>query len=248
MIPERRGKLPAIFKLAELLFFPSFCSFCSRLLENPGEKIICRDCWRSLRGHPDAACICCGRFFYGEASPHLCAVCIENPPPFACHRSCGLYRGRLKDIILMYKYRKLRVLGKELAAFALHTLEDADDLWFDVEICIPVPLHPRRRRGRGFNQAEIISRRLAAAKGLRHVKRCLVKTKNPPPQTSLDGAARRRNVKGAFTVRRPETVKGKSILLVDDVYTTGSTIRECASVLKAAGAREVRALTIAQAG
>lgn len=248
MIPERRGKLTALSKFAELLFFPSFCSLCSRLLEKPGEKIICRKCWESLRGHPGAACLCCGRFFHGDASPHLCAACIENPPPFACHRSCGFYRGRLKDIILLYKYRKLRILGEGLAAFALQTLGDADDLWFDVEICVPVPLHPRRRRRRGFNQAEIISRRLAAAKGLQHVNRCLVKTKNPPPQTSLNGAARRRNVKGAFTVRRPEAVQGRSVLLVDDVYTTGSTIRECASVLKAAGAGEVRALTIAQAG
>lgn len=77
---------------------------------------------------------------------------------------------------------------------------------------------------------------------------CLIKTENIPPQTSLDGSDRRRNVRGAFAVRRSEEVMGKSVLLVDDVYTTGSTIRECASVLQAAGAGEIRALTIAQAG
>jgi len=248
LIPKRRGNLAAISKLAELLFFPSFCRLCSTLLENPGEKIICRNCWQSLRGHREAVCICCGRFFHGDAEPHLCSACIENPPPFVCHRSCGSYRGRLKDIILLYKYRKYRILGEGLAAFAFQTQREAEDLWYGVETCIPVPLHPRRRRRRGFNQAEIISRRLSAEKGLRHANGCLIKTSNIPPQTSLDGGARRRNVKGAFTVRNPGAVEGKSVLLVDDVYTTGSTIRECASVLKAAGAREIRALTIAQAG
>jgi ComF family protein len=116
-----------------------------------------------------------------------------------------------------------------------------------VDVIIPVPLHPKREKKRGFNQAQIIAKELAELEGVRLLEGVLVKTKNIPPQTFLQLKEREKNVRGAFRVNKEEEIKGRVVLLVDDVYTTGSTIRECSSVLKKAGAKEVKALTIAQA-
>lgn len=153
----------------------------------------------------------------------------------------------MKDVILLYKYRKYRVLGRELALFAHRTLGKSKELWKGTEVVVPVPLHPKKKRKRGFNQAEIIARELAKIKGVALVKDALAKVRVTPAQTSLLAEERRQNVKGAFGLKRREKIEGKSVLLVDDVYTTGSTIRECSTVLKAGGAKEVRALTLAQA-
>ncbi len=139
-------------------------------------------------------------------------------------------------------------MGKEIARFADLALADEEGLWWDVDALVPVPLHPRRKRQRGFNQAGILSQELGELRGIDVLKGSLVKKKNVPPQTFLAGSERRENVSGAFRVIHAEKVVGKSLLLVDDVFTTGATLTECCEVLKNAGAKEVRALTIAQAG
>jgi len=153
----------------------------------------------------------------------------------------------VKDIILLYKYRHFRPLGIDLARFAKRTLGEDEGLWWGLEAIVPVPLHPRRRRERGFNQAQVIAAELARLKGIESVDDALVKVKNVPPQTSLPARDRRRNIRGAFRVKKNEKIKGRTILLLDDVYTTGSTLRECSLALKKSGAKDVRALTIAQA-
>jgi len=153
----------------------------------------------------------------------------------------------LKGIILLYKYRHFQVLGKDLAHFVYRTLGREEEIWWEVEAIMPVPLHPKKKKQRGFNQAQIIAKELARLKGIEFVSGRLVKIKNVPPQTSLVVKDREKNVSGAFGILRGEDIKGKVVLLVDDVYTTGSTIRECSSVLRDAGVTEVKALTVAQA-
>jgi ComF family protein len=153
----------------------------------------------------------------------------------------------VKDVILLYKYRGYRVLGRTLADFMLQTLGGEDDLWTGVEAIIPVPLHRRKERERGFNQARLLARLLAQRKGIPLADRNLIKTRNAPPQTSLDAREREKNVKGAFRVRIARELEGRIVILVDDVYTTGSTLRECGLALKKAGVKEARAITIAQA-
>jgi len=150
-------------------------------------------------------------------------------------------------LILLYKYRHFQILGKDLAHFVYRTLGQEEEIWWEVNAIIPVPLHPKRKKQRGFNQAQIIARELARLKGIECVDRRLVKIKNVPPQTFLRVEEREKNISGAFRVVHREKIKGKVVLLVDDVYTTGATIRECSSVLRDAGAKEVRALTLAQA-
>jgi ComF family protein len=153
----------------------------------------------------------------------------------------------LKDTIILFKYRGFPVLSKQLAAFVLQAVGKEESLWWGVDCIIPVPLFPKKQKKRGFNQAYELARELARKKGIPMLGDYLVKVKNTPPQTSLEASERRKNLKGAFAAIQDRTMKGKTVLLVDDVYTTGSTIQECSSALIEAGASEVRALTIAQA-
>ena len=111
---------------------------------------------------------------------------------------------------------------------------------------MPVPLHPRRRAERGYNQSELLARALAPRLALGVAAGALVRRKDTAPQTGLSAAARRQNVSGAFAVRRRALVVDRAVILVDDVLTTGATARACALALRAAGAREVRLLTVAR--
>ncbi len=120
-------------------------------------------------------------------------------------------------------------------------------MWWELEAIVPVPLHPKRERERGYNHAQMIAKKLAEYRDVQLLDKQLVKVKNVPPQMSLAMEDRLRSVKGAFAVNKQEEVKDKVILLIDDVFTTGSTVGECSRLLLQAGAREVRALTIAQA-
>jgi ComF family protein len=138
-------------------------------------------------------------------------------------------------------------LGENLAKFAYQALKEEEGLWQKVDALVPVPIHPKRKRRRGFNQAQAIAEELEKIKGLKVAKGILVKVKNVPAQTSLEAEDREKNVIGAFRVAKEDHVKGKRLLLIDDVYTTGATIRECSRVLKKAGAKEVNAITLAQA-
>jgi len=237
----------SLLKSAELIFFPSFCHLCSSLLEFPGEKIVCRECLDKLIPHRASYCVCCGKFFAAQGAPHFCAECLQSNPPYSRHRSCGCYQNTLKDLILLYKYRKLKVLSVPLAEFILKKLNQEEDLWWGVEVLIPVPLHPNREKERGFNQAELLAAAIADKKDLPLMTGVLIKTKNTLPQTSLAASERFRNAAGMYKVAEPEKIVGKIVLLVDDVYTTGATVRECSRILLGAGAKDVRALTLAQA-
>lgn len=234
-------------RLAELLVFPSFCHLCRDPLENPGEKIVCAECLARLAPRHGPVCPCCGRFFEGPDEAHLCARCLESPPAFSAHRSCGAYGGTLKDVILLFKYRKYAPLGRPLARFAAAAVGSEPRLWAGADLLVPVPLHPSRRRERGFNQSRLLARELARLKGLEVLDGCLAKVRNAPAQAGLRAAEREKNVVGAYAVKRPVRLRGRTVILVDDVTTTGATLRECARVLKAAGVKEVRAITLAQA-
>jgi competence protein ComFC len=242
----RKG-LASSFKLAELIFFPSLCELCSNLLELPREKIVCRSCLQEIQPHRTSYCLSCGKFFLGSGEPHYCWRCVEQRPAFSCHRSCGLYTGKLKDVILLYKYRGFIVLGDFLAEFIIKSLGREESLWWETDAILPVPLHPEKEKERGFNQSQILAKELAKQKQIRLFEGQLVKVKRTLPQTSLEAKEREVNLKGAFEVRDREKIMGKIVLLVDDVFTTGSTLQECSLALRAAGALEVRALTVAQA-
>ena len=231
----------------ELVLFPSYCRLCSAYLESPQERIVCHNCWREIKPEKAAFCLSCGRFFDGVPEPHLCASCLQEKPPFSVHRSCGRYRGKLKDIVLLCKFHNLPILAEGIARFVFDCARKDEALWWEIDAIVPVPLHPKRQRARGYNHAQIIANKLSEFSGIEMLEKNLTKVKNVPPQMSLAVSDRFKSVKGAFVAGDDAVIKGKALLLVDDVYTTGATACECTSVLMGVGARDVRVLTVAQA-
>jgi ComF family protein len=242
-----QGVLAKAAKLFELAVFPSTCKICRALLEAPAEKVLCQNCLDKIVPLRAPFCPACGRFFDGAGESHTCSACLNQAPPFSAHRSSARYRGHLKDALLLFKYRRYRVLGVNLAGFVVEALKKEDGLWTGVDVIVPVPLHRRRRWDRGFNQAEVLAREIGRLKRIPVESRVLIKVQNVPPQTSLERDERKSNVRDAYRLDRAERLQGKTVLLVDDVYTTGSTMRECAGLLKNGGVKDVRAVTVAQA-
>ena len=157
------------------------------------------------------------------------------------------YQGKAKELVHIFKYQKRQVLGVDLARFMYRCLARDDSLWWEADVLVPVPLHRSRAKQRGFNQACILANDLSRQSGIPCLAGALKKKRNAAPQVSLSGEERRRNLRDVFSVARRSTVIGKVLILVDDVYTTGATVRECSRALLAAGAHEVRAVTFAQA-
>ena len=175
-----------------------------------------------------------------------CPRCRRLPGLVSAARAAGAYEGTLREILHAFKYDGRRLLARPLSAM-MRTA--GADLLGDADGVVPVPLHPWRRMRRGFNQADDLARRLDVP-----VLRVLWRVRPTVPQTGLTAAARRRNVRAAFRVspflsraRRQRLLEDRIVVLVDDVRTTGATLAACAAALQGAGAREVRALTVARA-
>ncbi len=159
--------------------------------------------------------------------------------------SFGPYSGTLRDLVRELKYRKRRRVADRFAEM-IGSDPQAAELLADGGVLVPVPLHPRRCRERGFNQSELLASALARRSSLPIAPRALVRRRDTPTQTGLSAAQRRDNVRGAFAIRERAKVAGRIVVLVDDVLTTGATARECAAALLGAGARSVRVLTVAR--
>jgi ComF family protein len=168
------------------------------------------------------------------------------PRYFRKARAFGIYRGPLMEAIHQLKYGGKMSLSAPLGAMAKATF---CRFWEagSIDLLLPVPLHIKRLRQRGFNQAHLVNRKWARLEGLPLDGFTLCRNKWTEPQTSLARIERQRNVKGVFTLRNPDRVKGQRVLLVDDVFTTGATVNECARVLMKAGAAFVDVLTLARA-
>ncbi|MCP2518928.1 ComF family protein [Candidatus Aminicenantes bacterium AC-708-M15] len=240
------NSLKNVINLIEVLLFPSYCEICSSFLESFEEKVICNECWEKIIPYRGQICLKCGKAIKSSFyQPHYCQHCLTNVPTFSLHRSFGKYEGVLKDIILLFKFKRKRVLGKKLGYLAYETLK-ANPIFLKSEVIIPVPLYPKREKERGFNQCEIIAIELEKLTNIRFLKNVLIKIKDTPPQSVLDFKKRKNNVKGAFYVKNSLHIYKKNVLLIDDVYTSGSTIMECSKILKKAGAKEIFVLTLAQ--
>jgi ComF family protein len=165
-------------------------------------------------------------------------------------RSYGLYTGNLRKAILQLKFYGREYLGHRLGALLARAFEALPEP--DSAIVVPVPLHPSRRRQRGFNQAELLARGLVRrlrkeGRGLQLVAGSLSRVRATLPQVGLSVSARRENVSGVFSVSRPEQVRNRTVVVIDDVMTTGATLSACAAALKRAGASRVLALSLARA-
>jgi len=180
----------------------------------------------------------------------LCGECRQGEQEFDLAKSYGLYTGNLRKAILHLKFHKREQLANRLGSFLARALEPVPET--DLAIVAPVPLHSSRKRQRGFNQAELLARGLVRGfrsrdRRLRLAADSLRRTRATPPQVGLSVSARRENVRGVFSVTRPEEVRNRTVVLVDDVMTTGATLSACAGALKRAGASRVLALSLARA-
>jgi ComF family protein len=250
-IPAVRSALRGVVAGLLHLAFPTPCHVCRRPLDLSRRSALCGDCWDALERMPPAGCDRCGWPFPAPGAARgadrpLCQRCRETRDAFAVARAALRYRdgGVARAAILLCKHDGrlgvLRHLSTLLAQEA-----PADLMLRGWDAVVPVPLHWRRRWRRGFNQADILARAVGRRHGLPVERRCLARVRATPPQHG-DAAARRRNVRGAFAVRRAERIAGRRLLLVDDVFTTGATANACAAALLDAGATAVGVLTLAR--
>lgn len=237
--------------------FPSDCRICGTPLTNIARLPVCPECLLAMRPIGDGVCSICGERMVSpfalssDNGEPQCGLCRRLTPPFVKAVAYGSYEGGLRELIHLLKYDGVRpaanVLGRMLAEaiLSLAPLLDASRT-----IVIPVPLHARKLRQREFNQAELIAR--AALKFMRSPDkfelnpRVLERRRETKSQIGLSRHQRRENMRGAFGIEHAAEIKERTIVLVDDVYTTGATVSECARVLRRAGASKVFAATVAR--
>jgi ComF family protein len=241
--------LPAAQRLFARLFslvFPENCAVCDAPLANVSRVPVCEGCLASPQ--PLAAeyyCLSCHAPFmnrYPLDENGRCILCRRGLNGFDAAYAFGSYEGTLKKLIQLLKYGGITTLSQPLGALLAAAVPR--ERAFDV--VVPMPMHWRRRFSRGFNQSELLARVFAKRFNLKTAN-AVRKSKATPPQAGLTGAQRRRNVTGTFAVPKPELVRGKRVLLVDDVLTTGATAAACARALKRAGAGWVAVVTVARA-
>ena len=235
--------LGALLKSLAALCFPPRCLCCDTPMANPATLLFCTDCLAAIDFIKTPLCPCCGRAFPDAAGDnHLCGNCLTKPPHFNSARAVAHYHQPLADAIHAFKYN-----GKTYGLASLAKLaEQIEPPVAQTDLIIPVPLHPKRLRERGFNQSLLMARAFFPHAQHKIKPELLIRHKWTEPQTALSGINRRRNLKGSFSVTNPTQLKNKSVLLIDDVFTTGSTANECARILKKGGASKIHVLTLAR--
>lgn len=226
------------------LVLPPRCVLSGEIVASPGT--LSPEAWQSLRFITAPFCQTCSHpFEFTVESTSQCAACLADPPPFASARAALAYDDASRDLILKFKHgdhlQAIPSLIPMMLRAGAEPLERAD-------LVVPVPLHRWRLLKRRYNQAALLAWGLSRARGKTCLPDALLRIRATPPQGHKRARDRAANVKRAFVphLKYRATIAGKSVLLVDDVFTTGATLRECAQVLLKAGAREVHVLTVAR--
>jgi ComF family protein len=242
--------------------FPSDCRLCGAPLINISRLPVCEECLGAMRPITGGLCSICGErlvspFAFApepcssETAGARCGLCRRLEPPYVKATAYGSYESGLRELIHLLKYNQVRPAANVLGRMLAEAIADLQPLLAGSEVLVvPVPLHRRKLRERGFNQSELIAR--AALKLQPAVDRfrlsatALERRRETKSQIGLSRHQRRENIRGAFAVANPHEVAGLGILLVDDVFTTGTTVSECARILRRAGASKVCVATVAR--
>jgi len=224
------------------LVYPRICEICKVKITDTYRSSICENCFSRIQVLSGALCPRCSRPVALDNT--ICKECSNNKLHFEKIWSWGIYDGILKQAIQLMKYGKKAHM---YAAFdnIINNFSINKRIMTGIDVIIPVPLHRIKLLDRGFNQARILAGSINTG-NKRIIDDILIKRIKTPPQHHLSRLNRIKNLKGAFRVVDSETVHGKNVLLIDDVFTTGSTMNECALVLKQAGAGNVRGFTLAR--
>ena len=226
------------------LFYPSNCVGCGQP-QDVG-VLLCEQCKETSPRVQAPFCRRCSRPFEGIiVGEFSCPNCEDRPPAFDCVVSTYQAKGVLRELIHRFKYGRQFYLRRVLTDFLVEAMQDVRIQGNPADYLVPVPLHPTRFRERGFNQADALAETLSQRTQL-PILRCLERRRYTNTQTRYDRQERMQNLRNAFSLRKNSDVREKHLVLLDDVLTTGSTLHECALVLRAAGAESVRAVTVAR--
>lgn len=240
------GNLRRLGNSGLALLFPRACELCGGSVEELKDGVVCADCWKETELFDGSVSLCwkCGMPAGGHPDPEQirCHRCADEL--FTAARSLGYYAGALRASVLALK-RQPEVGGRLLDLIVPVASSAPLD---GATLIMPVPLHPERERERGFNQAATLANAIAQRLSLPLNETSLVRVKHTARhRAEMDARARRESVEKVFQVAHPRRVRDRSILLVDDVMTTGATLSACAGVLLTAGATQVFTVTIARA-
>ncbi len=237
--------MSGIWKQLLNVFLPPRCLKCGRIVESGAA--LCPDCFNEMHFISAPYCQCCGRPFENAENNTalLCGECLQKRRKLLrMSRAAFVYNDVSKPLVINLKFHDKT---ENAGALAQMMYAAGHDIWqASADLIIPVPLHYLRLIKRRYNQAGLLAGYVSRYSGIPVNYDVLCRCRHTRPQVEFSGHARIKNVKNAFAVRHPEKVKGKRIVLVDDVMTTGSTLRECAVVLKKAGAKSVDTLTAAR--
>jgi ComF family protein len=235
------------FRYSAALILPPVCVSCSALVTR--HNLLCAKCWSTLHLITPPLCDRLGIPLpgYEGSGPHISMQAIANPPVFSRARAAAHYAGITRRLIVRFKFEDKH---EPLPLFVKLMREAGRELLADADVLIPVPLHRLRLLQRRFNQSALLAKGLSRATGIPYAVMALRRTRRTAAQVGLTQEARQENVARAFAVSRAgcKAVRGRKVVLADDVMTTGATANACAAALLDAGARRVDVLTIALAG
>lgn len=237
--------LSSISRAVTAGLFPPVCSFCDAGGVD-SDSLLCPSCAQAIEWVQEPFCRQCGRVAAGllHDGPGICGSCLAALPPYESARYGAFYDGELRKAIIRFKFYGALHLRRVLAHLLIQAFhKHFADTSFDV--IVPVPIHRSRLISRGFNQVVVLAEQLARETGIALDRTSLRKIRETAPQVGLTRAQRTANLRGSMAVVRPDAVKGKVVLLVDDVATSGATIRETSKILKRAGASRIHCLMLA---
>jgi ComF family protein len=231
--------LPGLFDLV----FPRNCILCRGFHPATADDPLCPACFSRIAFNHPPFCVKCSRPLAAYTDEGLCADCRRLMPAFDRAWAATLYTGPMAELIPRYKFHHKTALRKTFVAIIRHFLKRYE-IALTADIILPVPLHPARLRERGYNQSALIAESLAGALGIPPALNGLERVRHTPRQSELGQKDRFTNIRGAFRMKPSSEFTGKSVILVDDLLTTGATASEAAKTLKDAGAAEITVIAL----